>query len=919
MAGTAFLVSLAWAQPANDSLCNATPLVVGAGCTSANGDLTGATLQAGEGFGACTPAFSPPTNSVWFSFVAPPTGLVIVSANHPGMATISGMDMTLYQLSGSACTLDSLTEITCNASEAQAGATLSEPLPTMAAELTPGETYYVQVTGDFAFLTSASAEGTFCIDVEELQPPVNDDVCSPTPVSLDSAAIPFSNVGATSVFEFAIAPPLNPSDVLGVSSWGLSFGISRSIWFTFVAPPSGAVEIDLTGQEVIGNFNSKVALYSATACNDLSTFSLIQAQATASVPREGNISQLIFQSYLPQVTCLTPGETYYLMVDGISSSPVFGSTNGQGRGTLAINTLNLPPLSLPGEALVFDSFCESDTNGAIVVLASGGADGLVALNSVAAYTYAWSNGGSSPYLTHVGPGTYTVVVTDLCDTIVSASYVVKSREAPSLTLSPDTQVCAGETVTLSAQVNAGRPMDSPRAYVAAATGFGNPAGQLLVFEPSNYLTADTLTTDTLPRFSSLSYANGQLYSLDADASTFFTIDPVSGAFSLVDTLAGAHGDETLRAIDFNPAQGRMEAISEASRLYQVDLTTATTTLLDSVPADFNSLSQMAIDSTGTYFFTDGSNSGLVINDETNLLRFQSGAAAVDTLGTFDFIDATVTALAVDPRDNAPYLLYNRRILGTPTAVHHEMYRWDEQANELLPTLLMEEIPTSSVYYSLAFGPATVEPFTYMWSPVAGLSDPNSAMPMVTVDSTTTYTVTVMDACGMTTDTVTITVDMPGLSLSAIADNGTANGSATATSAGGSSPYTYLWSNGATTETISGLATGTYSVTVTDALGCTATDSVLVDLATGLAPAGFFRLSIAPNPTQGQLRIQAELLETQPLQLSVHTLAGQVLQQHTLPATTQVDQQLDLSGLPAGMYLLQLRSRQGSHWERILVQ
>ena len=36
---------------------------------------------------------------------------------------------------------------------------------------------------------------------------------------------------------------------------------------------------------------------------------------------------------------------------------------------------------------------------------------------------------------------------------------------------------------------------------------------------------------------------------------------------------------------------------------------------------------------------------------------------------------------------------------------------------------------------------------------------------------------------------------------------------------GYAPYTYAWSTGATAETVSGLATGTYSVTVTDALGC----------------------------------------------------------------------------------------------------
>ncbi len=46
--------------------------------------------------------------------------------------------------------------------------------------------------------------------------------------------------------------------------------------------------------------------------------------------------------------------------------------------------------------------------------------------------------------------------------------------------------------------------------------------------------------------------------------------------------------------------------------------------------------------------------------------------------------------------------------------------------------------------------------------------------------------------------------------------GNPNGFATATASGGTPPYSYLWSNGATTETAQGLAPGTYTVTVTDA-------------------------------------------------------------------------------------------------------
>src|SRR5687768_18566182 len=51
-------------------------------------------------------------------------------------------------------------------------------------------------------------------------------------------------------------------------------------------------------------------------------------------------------------------------------------------------------------------------------------------------------------------------------------------------------------------------------------------------------------------------------------------------------------------------------------------------------------------------------------------------------------------------------------------------------------------------------------------------------------------------------------------------NGDATGSIDLTVSGGVGPYTYDWSNLATTQDVSGLVAGTYTVTVEDANGCT---------------------------------------------------------------------------------------------------
>ncbi|MCZ2338110.1 MAG: SprB repeat-containing protein [Chitinophagales bacterium] len=59
----------------------------------------------------------------------------------------------------------------------------------------------------------------------------------------------------------------------------------------------------------------------------------------------------------------------------------------------------------------------------------------------------------------------------------------------------------------------------------------------------------------------------------------------------------------------------------------------------------------------------------------------------------------------------------------------------------------------------------------------------------------------------------------------ISCQGLYNGSIDAIFLGGTPGYTYQWSNGATSEDINGLAAGTYSVTVTDANGCTKVDAI----------------------------------------------------------------------------------------------
>ena len=97
----------------------------------------------------------------------------------------------------------------------------------------------------------------------------------------------------------------------------------------------------------------------------------------------------------------------------------------------------------------------------------------------------------------------------------------------------------------------------------------------------------------------------------------------------------------------------------------------------------------------------------------------------------------------------------------------------------------------------------------------------------TVRSAGTYTVSLRSAAGCTSS-CSYTVNTPlKITVSKI-DGRCSNefmGSATVTANNGIAPYTYLWSNGATTANANGLASGSYAIRVTDAGGCFATSTV----------------------------------------------------------------------------------------------
>ena len=93
----------------------------------------------------------------------------------------------------------------------------------------------------------------------------------------------------------------------------------------------------------------------------------------------------------------------------------------------------------------------------------------------------------------------------------------------------------------------------------------------------------------------------------------------------------------------------------------------------------------------------------------------------------------------------------------------------------------------------------------------------------------TYSVTVTDFIGCTAQ-ATIGVNKKPLQLSTVIHQPTCSqdlGSISVTPTDGIPPYTYSWSNGETGNAIDGLSNGNYVVTVTDATGCSETQSFFI--------------------------------------------------------------------------------------------
>ncbi|GAB4498045.1 MAG: hypothetical protein OHK0019_32760 [Saprospiraceae bacterium] len=145
-----------------------------------------------------------------------------------------------------------------------------------------------------------------------------------------------------------------------------------------------------------------------------------------------------------------------------------------------------------------------------------------------------------------------------------------------------------------------------------------------------------------------------------------------------------------------------------------------------------------------------------------------------------------------------------------------------------------------------------QPVIYTWSNGENTPSIDSLSPG-------TYSVSILDGNGCPASLSVNITEPPVLAANATATAETANGAndgtATAQPAGGTAPYTYLWSNDSTTATITGLAPGSYSVTVTDENNCTSSQTVIVNSFNCAAVASISTVNVScPELNNGQATV-----------------------------------------------------------------
>ena len=498
----------------------------------------------------------------------------------------------------------------------------------------------------------------------------------------------------------------------------------------------------------------------------------------------------------------TPGYTYSWSQTGGTgvtdpglAAGVYSVTVTDANGcTVTVNaTVNEPALIVPA-ASATSCLCNGSSDGSVSVNVTGG---------VGAYAFLWSPGGAATAtVNNIPAGSYTVTVTD--DNGCSAVTTVPVNEPAvlSLVMSSTPALCNGDsTGTATVAVNGGT---SAYAYSwfpgggTSSTSSNLPAGNYIVnITDANGCNAMdsvsvsepiaiALSTSTIPALCGSSNGSASINASGGSAPYQYSWSPSGGTSSSATNIsAGAY---TITVTDANGCTG--STIANVLNTGGPSVNASITTNVSCNGGNDGSASVNVSNGTApfTYIWSPAGGTGA---SATGLPAGNYSVSVTDANGCVSSDNVTVT----EP---------------SPVAA--------------------QTVTSNTLCFGSADGSATVNPsggtgpYTFSWAP--GGDSLSTALNLVTGN----YTVTVTDANGCSTSAVA-TVQQPAalaLVMSSVPAlcNGTATGNASVNVSGGTSGYSYLWTPGnSSTQNAGNLSAGSYTVTVTDAHGCTAANTI----------------------------------------------------------------------------------------------
>ena len=538
-----------------------------------------------------------------------------------------------------------------------------------------------------------------------------------------------------------------------------------------------------------------------------------------------------------------------------------------------------------------DATCAS-TNGSATAIVTGSTGALI---------YKWNTGATTQTISNIGAGNYIVTVTDASGCSNSAGTTVNAAGNLAITVSKTDAACGIANGTATATVTVGT---APFTYkwsnnaTTASIGLLGAGTYLVTVTDANGCTA--ISSATVIQTSSFDINidsrnvscfggnNGQAtamvmggsapytYSWSNGATTALNINLAAGTYSV--TVTDASGCKGIKTINITqPTAISATASSTATSCgnsnggasVTVSGGTAPYKYLWSNGATSSSITSLAA---GNYLVTVTDNNGCTATASASVGSSSSlnvsltgvnaacganngGATASVTNGTAPFTylwstGATTSSIAG----------LGAGTFGVTVTDKNGCKGSNSITNSSSPSVSVSITKTDVKCNKDNNGSATAvvtggtAPFTYSWS---------NAATTATISSLTagTYTLIVIDANGCSaTSSVTI-IEPTKLTFSLTSTPATclAIGSASATISGGTAPYTYLWSNGATTSSISNLVGGVYTLTATDKNGCQVSGSVTVSANTSpnlACSVTITRLISAINANDGELKVTA---------------------------------------------------------------